>query len=115
MKDWTFVCLKCGETLELDESPDSAPRCCDEYMDRVFNAHKIINVGNKEYFHTKFSDSLAMAPSQIAEHKRLFPDIKVDSEGRPGFDSVRQHSDYLKKCGLHKEPQQIRKNKRAVR
>lgn len=64
--------------------------------------------GDVIYGRTKYSDSLAMSPTQVAEHKKLFPDIKIDDQCRPGFDSFRQHDNYLKKCGFGKLPQKIK-------
>jgi len=58
--------------------------------------------GSKEYGETFWSQSLAIGPSQTAEHKRLFPDVKVRPDGCIGFDSPRQHDKYLKRTGFTK-------------
>ena len=54
------------------------------------------------------SDSLAISPTQVAEHKRLFPNIEIDSEGRPVFDNYKDHDAYLEATGFAKSPQKIR-------
>jgi hypothetical protein len=60
------------------------------------------------------SDALAIHPDQRAEHEKLFPDIRIDSECRPIFDNFTKHEAYLKKTGFRKETQKIRRSK-AVR
>jgi hypothetical protein len=124
MKAFVFQCNKCGRVLEKDHSPIGweieckktySIECCGENMERVIESFKKINVGNKEYFHTQYSDALAVAPSQIEEHKREHPDVKIDAEGRPGFDNVQQHHKYLEAIGAYKQPQRIRRNKRKIR
>jgi hypothetical protein len=69
---------------------------------------RTIGIRGKEYFHPLHSDSLAINPSQIAEHRALFPNIKIDTEGRPIFENFRQHDDYLNKCGFQKQEQRIK-------
>jgi hypothetical protein len=49
------------------------------------------------------SDSLAIAPDQAEEHRRLFPDIKLDEQCRPVFEKYSQHDAYLEKCGFVKQ------------
>ncbi|KKL56115.1 hypothetical protein LCGC14_2248650 [marine sediment metagenome] len=61
--------------------------------------------GNYEHI----SDSLAINPSQIAEHHAMFPDVDVLSDGRIRFTSVRQQSKYIDKCGFQKLPQKIKR------
>ena len=54
---------------------------------------------------TFWSESLAINPDQAAEHRRLFPNVKIDSEGRLGFDSVKERSDYIEQTGFIKRSQ----------
>jgi len=61
--------------------------------------------GDYEYI----SDSLAISPDQIKEHREQFPDIDVLPDGRIRFTSFRQHDKYLKKTGFRKVPQKIKK------
>lgn len=70
--------------------------------------------GNKNYAKPRVSDSLAMNPDQIPEHNRLFPDVKVLSDGRPVFENYQQHDKYLKATGFHKLPQKIRNRRKRV-
>ena len=113
--DWTFVCEVCNRVLEADAPPGlENTRCCDEYMQRVFPNHKQFNIVGAAYLHTKYSDSLAVSISQIEEHKQMHPDVKIDKEGRPGFDTVQQQDKYLNTYGMVKHPQKIRKIKQLT-
>ena len=115
--DWTFVCKTCGRIIEKDQDPydgNYSVECCDKHMDRVYPDSKIFNINGGTYLHTKYSDAMAVSMSQIAEHKVLFPDIKMDNQGRPGFDNVQQQDKYLNTCGMVKHPQKIKKLKQLT-
>jgi hypothetical protein len=60
--------------------------------------------GQREYATPLVSQSLAMSPEQIGEHRRLFPDVQVTPDGCPVFTSFSQHDAYLKKTGFQKLP-----------
>ncbi len=115
--DWTFRCHICSRMVEKDADPFDGKysvECCGEHMDRVFTTYKRINIGGSTYLRTKYSDSLAVSMSQIAEHREKFPGVKIDSQGRPGFDTVRQQDKYLEASGMIKHPQKIRKLKQLT-
>jgi phage FluMu protein Com len=105
MATHTFRCDKCNTEI-LDKNSRVTHFCpqCKRPMRWVINFYP----GNKEYGQTKWSDSLAINPSQIEKHKKLFPDIRVDKEGRLGFDNYKQHDNYLKQTGFEKLPQRIK-------
>jgi hypothetical protein len=67
-----------------------------------------VNAGNRQYARAIVSDSLAMHPDQIPEHRRMFPNIEVTPEGQPVFDNFTDHEAYLKKCNIQKLPQRKR-------
>ena len=117
MPVYCFICPECDNTQEvvrpMKNSSLSLVCACGANMRRDFAAQKT-NAGNKEYAKTKYSDSLAISPSQVEEHRRLFPDVKIDNQGRPGFDSFKQHDSYLEKTGFVKVPQKIRKRGRRL-
>lgn len=73
------------------------------------------NVGDREYRRPIVSQSLAVGPHQVAEHRRQFPDIEITDEGCPVFRSYRQHDAYLKKIGAVKRPQKIRNRGRKLK
>ncbi len=63
----------------------------------------------KRFYETPLhSDSLAIAKSQVAEHRARWPDIEIDSEFRPVFTGFKQHDDYLEDTGFAKVPQKVR-------
>lgn len=110
--DFTFRCNVCDRILEKDVDPYEgngySVKCCGGCMDRVYAPFKRINIGGGTYMRTKYSDSLAVSPRQIAEHKALFPHIPMDSVGRPGFENVKQQDKYLDACGFVKHCQSIK-------
>lgn len=69
------------------------------------------HIGDKEYSRPIHSDSLAIMPSQRAEHEKNYPDIKLDNECRPIFDSYKSHQKYLDAIGARKSRQ--RKKRRG--
>jgi len=108
MPEYHFACDKCkrvdsviwpmsrsGELLDCE--------VCGAKMYRVYN----FSVGGDEYSKPIHSDALAIAPSQVAEHRRLFPDIEIDNEHRPVFDHFRKHDDYLEKTGFRKHTKKV--------
>lgn len=99
-----FVCEDCGHRIETqDTSGHICPECgADMYWDLSG-----VNRGQRGDYRL-VSDSLAISPEQIAEHRQLFPDVEVLPDGRPEFTSVRQHEKYLDKTGFYKRPQKIR-------
>lgn len=118
MPIYCYYCPECGERSERSKlmSQSAEPESCLSCSARMVRDHSAehVNSGNKEYGKTKWSDSLAVSPDQIQEHKRTFPDIRVDDQGRPGFDNFRQHNSYLEKTGFVKAPQKIRKKGKRI-
>jgi len=55
------------------------------------------------------SDSLAVAPQQVEEHRRTFPDIPLTKEGQPVFTNYKQHENYLKKTGFVKLKSKVKR------
>jgi len=107
---YDFSCPRCGVAKELVvPMSDVASRMrvvcdeCDVIMERDFSGVRV-SKGRKQYSHKIVSDSLAMNPNQIVEHRRLFPDIEVTKVGQPVFDNYTEHEAYLKKCNIVKKP-----------
>jgi len=117
MPTYTFYCYKCRKHKEvfrpMGEAREPEFCNCGQEMVRDFR-RDLVNVGDKDYARPIHSDSLAIMPSQVAEHKRDHPDIKLDSECRPVFTSYRQHNKYLDKCGFEKQRQRIRKRTKKL-
>jgi hypothetical protein len=64
--------------------------------------------GGRQFAQTHWSESLAISPSQVEAHKRLFPDVSIRSDGAIGFNTVKDQDRYLKKCGFEKKTQKLR-------
>lgn len=98
--------------MQDDEKPVVCEGC-HVRMKRDFRAENK-NVGDHDYSRPIHSDALAISPMQVEEHKRHFPDIKIDNEGRPIFDNFKKHDDYLKKTGAQKLRQKRKRRGRKI-
>lgn len=107
---FVYYCVICDKRplIKLITGVDKLCPECDREMYTAYIKGSTFNAGNKEYGKPLVSDSLAMHPSQISEHNKLFPDIRVTPEGQPMFDNYQQHDKYLKTCGFRKIPQKIK-------
>lgn len=74
----------------------------------------LVGAGKRSYHKPIVSNSMAMNPNQIAEHRQKFPDIQVTTEGQPVFDNFADHEAYMKKCNIEKMPQKKRKRGRRI-
>jgi len=102
------------EVVRSMADSDKSWRClCKAYMRRDFQAEKFFASGG-DYSRPIHSDSLAISPTQVAEHKRLFPDIEIDSQCRPVFDKFKVHDDYLKQTGFIKHSGKKRKKGKRI-
>lgn len=116
MPAYDFECNNCGERIEITCSvkqirkKELTTKCviCGTIMLRMFS----INLGNRGDYRFE-SQSLAIAPSQIAEHRQSFPDVDVRSDGVLTFNSIKSQDDYYKKTGFYKVPQKIKKRKKS--
>lgn len=86
-----------GELLKCSE--------CGKQMYREYNFH----TPKDSYSRPIVSDSLAINPDQIPEHRKHFPDVEVLPDGRPVFDNFRKHDNYLKKTGFKKSRQKTKR------
>jgi hypothetical protein len=88
---------------------------CGAVMNRDFKAEGIlVGSGRRSYHKPIVSDSMAVSMDQIAEHKRLFPDVQITSEGQPVFDNFADHEKYMKKCNIVKNPQKKRRRGKRI-
>lgn len=117
MPNYCFICSKCYGRKELVlamKDTDKLQTCdCGYLMRRDFHAERVSD-GDREYRRPIHSDALAIMPHQVAEHKKQFPNIRLDSECRPVFDSYRAHDAYLKKCGVVKHRQKTRRRGKKI-
>ena len=92
------------------EGSGDCPKCleCGKEMTRNYNYGKTGRQTSTSYGAGFVSQALAISPDQIEEHKRLFPDVKIQKDGCVIFENYKQHDDYLKKTGFKKQPQKIK-------
>lgn len=115
MPAYTFICDECGAERTIVHAIREAhppQTCCGKTMRQDFSSIRV--AGIRAYRKPIHSDTLAISLSQVAEHQRLFPDIKLDSQCRPVFENYQQHESYLKKCGFVKQPQRSRPKGRRI-
>lgn len=108
---YEFQCPKCGAKQEvvrmMSEASDPVMCDCGVPMKRKYG-FRVGPTQKQRYARPIVSDSLAMNPEQIPEHRHMFPNIEVTSEGQPVFDNFVDHDAYLNKCGFQKLPQRKR-------
>jgi hypothetical protein len=93
---------------------ERCPRC-GFILRRNFKAEGVlVGAGRRSYHRPIVSDSMAVSKDQIEEHKRMFPDIQITSEGQPVFDNFSDHEKYMKKCNIVKVPQRRKKKGRRI-
>ena len=114
-----YICPKCGTEHEdvraiTADEPEFECADCSVEMRRNFQEELPV-IHDDHYSRPIVSDSLAIHPDQIAEHKKLFPDIKVQGDGRIVFDKYSTHNTYLEKRGLVKYEQKKSKNGNVIR
>lgn len=119
MPIYCFECLECGATKEVVRSMGDSdkPEYCvcegDPEMARNRRA-ELSNVNGTAKGDTFWSQSMAISPDQAAEHRRLFPNVRVREDGCIGFDSVKERADYCEKCGFEKQPGKPRRTGRQL-
>lgn len=112
---YEFRCSNCDAVEGIvcrmsDDIPETLPCKCTGEKHRIYGFH----TPQERYYKPLISDSLAMNPDQIAEHRRMFPDIKVHPDGRPEFTGFKQHDEYLEKTGFHKIKQKKRRKLKKI-
>ncbi len=109
---YEYQCRTCGEQEDLvmsmkDDIPTGLPCKCGKRKGRVYSVRCHADL----YTTPIISDALAMNPNQIAEHRRMFPDIEVTPVGQPVFDNFEKHEAYLKATGFRKKKAMHNKSK----
>ena len=113
---YSFECEKCGiwidhvgiptlkeEHIKTGHGDNLKCVDCGHTAWRCYN----FNVKSESYAKPIISDSLAMNPDQIPEHRERFPDVEVTAAGQPVFKSFKQHEAYLKKTGFYKAEKKV--------
>lgn len=108
MPTYVFKCSDCGieaeKVLPMSQC-QFGPACpkCGVNMRRAYGAEHA-HAAADSYAKPIHSDALAVAPDQVEEHRRMFPDIEIDHQCRPVFTKYSQHDAYLEKTGFVKNP-----------
>ena len=118
MPMYTYLCPDCiteDEVMKPMSLFDRVEHCsnCGAVTNRNFQAD-LCHTAADRYDTPIISDSMAINPEQTAEHKQLFPDIKLTDAGQPIFDKYSQHEAYLKKCNFQKSTQKRRLKGKAI-
>lgn len=116
MPTFKYVCEVCGEHVEAYDPLANCPaepvcaacraKAGHERMSNTQSKASTIfefNVGNKEYAKPIISQSLAINPTQAAEHRATFPNIELKDDQFPVFDNYQDHDAYLKQTGFVKQ------------
>jgi len=108
MPEYKFAC-DCGHRQSVIWSMNKSKNilCCPECGNSMYREYNF-SVGGGTYSKPIVSDSLAISPEQIPEHRKHFPDVEVTPEGQPVFDNFKKHEDYLQKTGFVKERQKLK-------
>ena len=114
---YEFKCSVCGHEdalfckVEDRDASYDCPLCGNNMKRKISCPH---GHDGRDYSRQIVSDSLAVSMSQIEEHKKMFPNIKMTPEGQPVFDNYRDHENYLKETGFVKAPGKKKKGKRIA-
>jgi len=102
MPIYCFRCPKCGqreESLRRFSQSDDPKDCpaCGAAMLRDLRAEVPAKPAG---FETIWSEALGVHPSQVAEHRRVHPDIPIRDDGCVGISSYRENVRICKKLGF---------------
>lgn len=100
----TFKCSEC--ITEVQDTQTLEEHHCPECGEVMWWDLKNIGIRDGDYYHE--SDSLAIHPDQIPEHRKLFPGIGLTPDGRPCFTSPKQQERYANACDFDKKTQRNR-------
>lgn len=106
------ACPKCydgkmGEITGINRIDDDEPICpkCKGPQYLVYTSRQLCG-GSGGYELT--SAALAISPSQIKAHKKLFPNVGILPDGQLQFTSFRSHDKYLEDTGFVKHTQKLK-------
>ena len=103
MPVYCYICRECDKTsvkLRTERKRNSYPRCaCGRLMTRDIHA-ECPRSTQKEYQKEILSEAAGVAPNQVADHRRVHPDIPITDDGRVVMTSHRQRQKVLGQLGL---------------
>jgi hypothetical protein len=102
MPNYAYHCPSCehGEErhVPVEERNDQRCHACHMLMLRDFQAEQASTRG--DYVEPILSEAAGVMPSQVAEHRRVHPDIPITNDGRVVFTSHSQRKQALRKLGM---------------
>lgn len=87
MPVYTYKCDNCGRREDQYRTMRNRNRrlpcgvCQKGLLERAFT-EEMVNSTEQDYAKPVLSDAMGVHPSQIQEHKRLYPDIPITPDGR---------------------------------
>ena len=100
-----FICDGCGYVVE-DTNTKGVHKCPECGFEMRWDlGGNVSGGGNYEHI----SESLAIHPDLIPEHRQKFPSVGTLPDGRLRFTSTKQQERYAERCGFYKKSQRIRK------
>lgn len=85
MPIYVFQCQKCGTITEefrpVKERKKWGPPCCGGRMKRDLGLEGC-NTDCNEWFHPILSDRMGVNPDQVAQHRKMFPNIPMNDGGQ---------------------------------
>ena len=99
-----FVCDSCGTVIE-DTNTKYVHKCTKCGADMRWDLTGNVS-GRGDYEH--ISESLAIHPDQIPEHRQKFPSVGTLPDGRLRFTSTKQQERYANRCGFDKKRQKTK-------
>jgi len=108
MPIYVYKCPACAHTDEFfktmaESNTEETCPVCSETMVKDLRAN-LPHAAPDSYARPIHSDALGIRSDQVEEHKRLYPDVQLDSQNRPILDSYRKHEAYMEKRGIVKQP-----------
>lgn len=108
----------CAMSLYYRDNVPLCPNCKGgvalEKETQIENCGTAFAIKGAPYSQPIHSDAMAIHPSQVAEHKAAFPDIKIDSQCRPVMENSEQHQKYMDACGFVKQRQSTKRKGEVI-
>jgi putative FmdB family regulatory protein len=118
MPIYVYKCPSCGHSDEYfkamkESDTEEICKVCGEPMSKDIRAN-LPHAAPDHYARPIHSDALGIRSDQVAEHRRLYPDVQLDAQNRPILDSYRKHEAYMEKRGIVKQPALHQKRGRRI-
>lgn len=111
MPEYTFICDDCGsrETTHASMSNAPKPGKCSACGGKQYQDYGVPMILGASSGKSILSQSMAVSPQQVSEHRDKFPDVGVHSDGVLEFKSQKQKDNYMEKTGFYQPPSKLKK------